>query len=318
MEPPLYTEGISAPPVRRHAGPIIDSHTHMDAVEDARLLAHVAADFGVRVLCGVVRPEAIKPLRRALGDAFRPIVRVDHSHVGQADRFARENVRAVREARTLGAVAAKFWYSPRFVAETHFRFDDPALRPIFETLAELGVAALVHVADPDCWFRTTYADAARYGTKADHYAALEHTLADFPGLRVIGAHFGGHPEDLGHLGRLLAAHPNFFVDTSGTKWVARELSAQGPAARAFLIERADRILFGSDLVAFRDATEAHYSSRYWVQRWMWEGDGVRPSPVPDPCVTHPDGPRVCGLNLPEEVLESLYADNARRLLGVEV
>jgi predicted TIM-barrel fold metal-dependent hydrolase len=178
--------------------------------------------------------------------------------------------------------------------------------------------ALVHVADPDCWFERQYSDAARYGTKAAQYEALERTLSALPDLKVQGAHFGGDPEDLDHVRRLMDKYPNYYIDTSATKWIARELSAAPAESRAFVVERADRIVFGSDLVAFGDATPAHYGSRYWVQRWLWEGEGARPSPIPDPCVSDPEGPTVHGLALPDDVLAKLYTGNARRLLGIEI
>ena len=318
FEPPLFTEGLSTPPVRRYAGPIIDAHTHLDDVEDARLLFRVAADFGVRVVCGAARPQAIPAFQREFGPAFRPIVRIDQSLLGDAARFARENVRAIREGRAAGAVAAKFWFSPKFVAEAGFRFDAPALRPVLETLAELGMPALVHIADPDCWFAGRYADLSRFGTKAAHYEQLEHVLAEFPALKVQGAHFGGDPEHLDHIGRLLDAHPNYCVDSSATKWMARELGRNPAESRAFIARRADRIIFGSDLVAFRGARPADYASRYWVHRWLWEGDGPRPSPIPDPCAADPVAPQVLGLSLPDDVLARLYFANACRWFGMEM
>jgi hypothetical protein len=318
LEPPLFTEGLSQPPVRRYGGPIVDAHIHVDDVEDARLLLRVGGDFGVRVICAVSRPHAIAGLKEAFGDAYRPIVRIDHSTIADPPRFSREGVRAVREARALGAVGAKFWYAPRWMAETHFRFDNPALAPILETLAELGMVALVHIADPDCFFAGPYADRSRYGTKEEQYEQIEHTLAAFPRLKVQGAHFGGDPEHLDHVRRLLDTYPNYCIDSSATKWMARELSARPAEARAFIIERADRILFGSDLVAFKRARPEDYSSRYWVHRWLWEGEGVRPSPVPDPCAPSPGGPMVTGLALPDDVLSRLYTENARRWFGIEV
>jgi len=318
FEHPTFIAGLDAPPIRRYSGPIIDVHTHIDKLEDARLLSQVAVDFGVGRLCGISRCEIIPALRRDLGDMFVPIVWADHDHVADAGRFARDNVRLIREARAMGAVAAKFWYAPRFYAESGLRFDHAALSPVLETLAELGMAALVHIADPDCWFAARYTDAAAYGTKAQQYEGLEHVLAAHPTLRILGAHFGGDPEDLGHLRRLLDAYPNYSIDTSATKWVARELSVKPADSRAFAIERADRIVFGSDVVTFSGAAAADYGSRYWVQRWLWEGDGPRPSPIPDACAPWPDGPRVHGLALPDDVLRKLYTDNARRLLKIDL
>jgi predicted TIM-barrel fold metal-dependent hydrolase len=316
FERPIFTAGLDRPPVRRYTGPILDVHTHIDKLENASLLAQVAADFGVERFSGIVRLELIEPLQHALGDRFMPVVWIDHAHVAEPERFVRENVRIVREARRLGAVAAKFWYAPRFYAESGLRFGHAALAPIFEALAELGMVALVHVADPNCWFETKYADENVYGTKAQQYEGLEQTLAAFPTLRIQGAHMGGDAEDLGHLRRLLDTYPNYYLDTSATKWVARELSVKPAESRAFVIERADRILFGSDLVVFAEATPADYGSRYWVQRWLWEGDGPRASPIPDACSPWPGGPQVYGLNLPDDVLRKIYTDNARRVLGI--
>ncbi|MBE3069514.1 MAG: amidohydrolase family protein [Planctomycetes bacterium] len=318
FETPIGSENLLQPPVKRYGGSIIDAHTHVDSVDDAWLLFRAAQDYGVQVFCGVARPESIAPLRQAFGESFRPIVRIDHTHIGDPARFARENIRAIRDGRTQGAVGAKFWYAPRFVAEAGIHIDNPALSPLFETLTELGMTALIHIADPDCWFHTQYLDAARYRTKPRHYEPLERMLAAHPGLKVQGAHFGGDPEDLSHIARLLEQYPNFHIDTSATKWMARELSAKPDESRAFMVRWADRILFGSDLVAFNDATPAHYASRYWVQRWLWEGDGPRPSPIPDPCVTAPDGPKAHGLALPDDVLQRLYTHNARRVLGIEI
>jgi predicted TIM-barrel fold metal-dependent hydrolase len=316
-ERPLFTEGLDRPPVTRYTGPIIDAHTHPWPPEEAARLMQVAEAFGVRRLCGIVGLDEIEPLRRVLGDRFVPVVWTDHDHVREPERFARDNLRILREAKKLGASAAKFWYAPKFHAESGLWFGHDALNPVFETLIELGMAALVHISDPNCWFATKYADRAAYGTKAQQYEGLERVLARYPALRLQGAHFGGDPEDLDHIRRLLDTYPNYFIDSSATKWIARELSARPEESRAFIVERADRIVFGSDLVAFAGAGPADYGSRYWVQRWLWEGEGERASPIPDECAPPPTGPRVRGLSLPDDVLRRLYADNARRLLGIE-
>jgi predicted TIM-barrel fold metal-dependent hydrolase len=316
LEPPLFTEGLSAPPIRRYEGPIIDAHSHLDTVESSRLLFRVAADFGIRVIVGVAKLEVIPALQEAFGPAYRPIVRTDQGLVGTPDVFTRENVRLIREAHALGAVGAKFWFAPRFYADTRFRFDHPALGPVFETLAELKMVALVHIADPDCWFANQYSDRSRYGTKEEQYEPLENTLAAYPRLKVQGAHFGGDPEDLGHLRRLLDTYPNFRIDSSATKWMVRELGRQAADSRAFIIERADRIVFGTDLVVFAAARPVDYASRYWAHRWLWEGEGVRPSPVPDPCAP-PPAPQITGLSLPDDVLARLYTANAREWFGID-
>jgi hypothetical protein len=316
-EAPVTDEDLSVPPIRRWTGPIIDAHTHTGPPDVARGLFDVAAGYGIDTICGITHFDGIPALQKAFADRYRPIVWVEHDHMDDPVRFGRENVARIRAARDLGAVAAKFWYTPRFYEQSRWRFDHPALAPIFEVLSELGMPALVHVADPDCWFATRFTDVERYGTKASHYEGVEATLSAYPDLKLQGAHFGGDPEDLDHLRRLMDAYPNYHIDSSATKWVSRELSLKPDEARAFVIERADRIVFGSDLVAFADATADHYGSRYWVHRWLWEGKGERKSPIPDPCAPWPDGPRVVGLDLPDEVLAKLYHGTAARLFGLD-
>ncbi len=317
-EKPLMDEDLAVPPIRRWDGPIVDAHTHTRDVETSRLLFEVAAEYGIDLLLGITHVHEIERLARTFGSRYRPIVWVEHDLIHAPDRFSTHNVRLVRQARALGAVAGKFWYTPRFLAETDFRFDHPALSPVFATLAELGMGALVHIGDPDCWFATRYRDVDRYGAKADHYAQLESTLAAHPDLRIQGAHFGGDPEDLAHLRHLLDTYANYHLDTSATKWVTRELSAKPDEARRFVLDYADRLVFGSDLVAFPEAGPEDYQSRYWVHRWLWEGKGRRRSPIPDPSAPWDDGPRVEGLDLPDDVLARLYVENARRFYGLNL
>ncbi len=315
-ERPRTDQDLSAPPVRRYAGPIVDSHTHTRDPETVRLLMEAADAYGIGIVCGITHAEHIAPLQAAFGDRYRPIIWVDSTHVRDAARFAEENVPRIREARARGAVAAKFWQAPRFYAETGQRLDAPVFTPVFETLSELGMPALVHIADPDAWFETRYLDAAVYGTKEEQYTALEAVLAAHPGVTLVGAHFGGDPEHLDHLRALMAAYPNYCVDTSATKWIAREISRRPEAARAFLRDHADRILFGSDIVTFPDATFEDYASRYWVHRWLWEGTGPATSPIPDPHAADPDRPGIEGLNLPDDVLERVYRANVTALYGL--
>ena len=76
---------------------------------------------------------------------------------------------------------------------------------------------MVHVADPDAWFRTVYADASKFGTKMDQYVGLEKMMDLFPDLTWIGAHMGGDPEHPEHLEELLEKYPHFHIDTSATQ-----------------------------------------------------------------------------------------------------
>jgi len=181
---------------------------------------------------------------------------------------------------------------------------------------------MVHVADPDAWFRKTYADVAKYGTKPDQYKGLEQMLGEFPDIHWIGAHMGGDPEHPDHLESLLERFPNLCFDTSATKWQVREVSARRQAIRDLICRHPERFLFGSDLVTRHHLAREHYVSRYWCQRTLWESDWEGPSPIadrdfdtkPQESSARPATPALCGLQLPADVLRQVYYANAERLL----
>jgi len=179
---------------------------------------------------------------------------------------------------------------------------------------------MVHVSDPDTWFRTTYADAAKFGTKPEQYLGLERMLQMFPDLTWIGAHMGGDPEHADHLEALLERYPNIYFDTSATKWQVREVSAHREAIHALSCRYPQRFLFGSDLVTRHHLVREHYVSRYWCQRTLWESDWEGRSPIADPdYVAEPGGPStpmLRGIKLPMDVLRQVYHDNASRLLNI--
>jgi predicted TIM-barrel fold metal-dependent hydrolase len=217
-----------------------------------------------------------------------------------------------------GVEIIKFWSAPRG-RERGLLVDAPWRIEAARRARAAGIRIImVHVADPDFWFRTTYTDAAKFGTKADQYIGLERMLALFPDLTWIGAHMGGDPEHADHLAALLERYPNLYFDTSATKWQVREVSAHHEAIRGLVCRHPDRFLFGSDLVTRHTLPREHYVSRYWCQRTLWESDWEGRSPIADADYEHAEGepstPLLHGLNLPAHVLEQIYYQNARRLL----
>ena len=101
--------------------------------------------------------------------------------------------------------------------------DAPHRIDAMETGAGLGMYFMAHIADPDTWFKTKYADSSFYGTKLDQYEPFERMLDRFT-QPWIAAHMGGWPEDLEFLTGLLERHDNLYLDTSATKWIVREIS----------------------------------------------------------------------------------------------
>jgi predicted TIM-barrel fold metal-dependent hydrolase len=324
---------------RRHlhysGPPIIDIHAHVlqtratdpsngpptgtgpgASLEAAETMLDVAQEFGVGRVYSMCYPEDIPPLRQRFGAriGFNGSI---HKKLEEPEEVA---YRLLDRFLELGVVMLKFWAAPRG-RERGLFVDAPWRIEAARRAQAAGIRVMmVHVGDPDAWFRTAYADVAKFGTKADQYVGLKRMLELFPDLLWIGAHMGGDPEHPDHLEALLERYPNLYFDTSATKWQVREVSARAVAIRELICRRPERFLFGSDLVTRHPLPGAHYVSRYWCQRTLWESTWEGRSPIADPDYQHgdeePATPMLRGVGLPADVLEQVYHHNACRLLKI--
>jgi len=194
--------------------------------------------------------------------------------------------------------------------------DDERLAPLWRRAGELGLPAVVHVADPLAFFAPVdrhnerleellaHPDWALHGRGVPAHDVLLRSFASLvaahPGTRFVGAHVASSAEDLAAAGALLDAHPNLAVDLSGR---AAELGRQPRAAADLLRRHAGRVLWGSDSFGFDEA-----EVRTWF-RLLETADEHFPystSPVP------PQGRwAVSGLALEDAVLEQVYRGAAR-------
>jgi predicted TIM-barrel fold metal-dependent hydrolase len=320
----------------RYAGPLIDIHTHVmrtrptdpptgpppptgpgATVDQAETMLTLAEEFGIVRTYTMCPADDIEPLR----ERFGPRLGFNGSIAKKLEEPEDVAYRLLDRFLELGVEIIKFWAAPRGRDRGLF-VDAPWRIEAARRARAAGIRVMmVHVGDPDAWFRTTYADATKFGTKAEQYIGLERMLAEFPDLTWIGAHMGGDPEHADHLEALLERYPNLMFDTSATKWQVREVSAHRKAIRDLVCRHPERFLFGSDLVTRHHLPPEHYTSRYWCQRTLWESGWEGRSPIADPNYTASEGgpstPLLCGLELPLEVLEQVYYRNARRLLRSE-
>ena len=334
---------FAPPPV-----PIVDIHSHVHGTGAAALLRDAMDLYGIAEIHSMTRLEEVPAIRGVLGDRVRFIAVPDFANPDRITAHGRQFLERIKSFRAEGAAICKFWAAPRgidFGAEAGdprlLALDAPHRRAAMDEAASLGMAFMAHVADPDTWFATKYADRSRYGSKRDHYEPLERLLDEYR-VPWIVAHMGGSPEDLGFLDALLEAHPNLHIDASATKWIVREVSRH-PAdrVRAFMSRWRGRVLFGSDIVtneehlqsgekktemaakaSDRESAFDLYASRYWALRALWETDWELESPISDPDLAmvdptrHPhDAPTLRGALLGPDVLADFYRGASIALLS---
>ena len=268
----------------------------------------------------------------ALGSRVAVFGGLDYAMWAERQDFGEEEARRLRAAAGDGARGLKVWkllgLRARDPAGRLVAVEDPRLDPLWAAAAELGLPVTIHVADPVAFFRPLDATNERWEELHEHpdwhfwptrprgrpgadgfppfdelIDGLEAVVARHPGTTFIGAHVGCAPEDLGRVGAMLAAHPNWHVDLAAR---IAELGRQPYTARDLIVRWADRVLFGTDAapdpaawsVAFRFLETRDESFPYDPEggpgsQGRWE---------------------VHGLGLPPEVLRLVYAGNARRLI----
>ncbi len=319
----------------RYEGPIIDIHSHVvvtrpgdpksgppsgegpdPSTEQAETMLQVAGEYGIVRTLTMCYPDDIPMLRQKFNhDTLGFNGLINKQKIDDPDESAYETLDRFLE---YGIEIVKFWSAPRG-RERGLFIDAPWRIEAAKRAIKAGIRVfMVHVADPDTWFRTVYSDASKFGTKDEQYIGLERMLQMFPDVSWIAAHMGGDPERPDHLEELLSKYPNLHIDTSATKWQVREVSVRKDAIRALICRYPDRFLFGSDLVTRHTLAREHYESRYWCQRTLWESDWEGRSPIFDPdfkADKEAKTPMLCGLNLPDDVLRQVYYENSERLLA---
>lgn len=338
--------------------PIVDAHAHIAGKQACEVWLEAADLYGISAVYTQTRMSDAARVREVLGDRARFVAIPDYMAEDKKHAFTTGFLDAMTQWRDeFGAKMVKFWMAPRLrdfaddpEAAGLFTFDSDLRRSQMDHAAELGLVFMAHIADPDTWFKTKYADASKYGTKAQQYESLERAIEAYSPTPWLLAHMAGSPEDLDFLGGLLDRHQNVVVDTSATKWQVRELSKHDPAVfRAFCDRFSGRVLFGSDIVSTDEHLEQSeqsepgskrpnfgvqassraeafdlYASRYWAMRKLMESDYDGESPIADPDLMLVDpeshdemsAPRLRGHDLGRERLEVLYHGACEQSLDV--
>jgi predicted TIM-barrel fold metal-dependent hydrolase len=281
-------------------------------------------------------------LWRDYRDRFVIFVNLDWQGSGDAKRpetwacnqpdFVRHSVMQLQQAARDGASGLKlfkqFGLGYRNADGSLIRIDDRRWDPIWETCGQLGLPVLMHTGDPAAFFLPIDATNERYEelsrrpewsfyrprdefgavwpSRDELLAARNRVIGRHPKTHFIGAHVAGNAEDLAAVARWLNTYPNLYVELASR---IGELGRQPYTARKFLIQYADRVLFGTDgpwpeprlrlYWRFLETTDEYfpYSEKEFPPQGFWN---------------------IYGVGLPDDVLAKIYFANAAKLIpGVD-
>lgn len=328
----------------RPACPVVDVHNHLGRwlTEDGGWMADRA---GLDALLDDVGVETVVNLDGRWGeDLAANLARYDASDPGRYVTFChvdwtlladsapgdRSGADALTDqlaaSAAAGARGLKVWKDlglrVRDATGDLVRVDDPRVVALARAAGDLDLPVLIHTADPVAFFDPVDARNERVEELAAHpdwwfgapglpsfdalLAQLHRLVAACPATTFVGAHVGGHAEDLGAVGDALGRLPNLHVDTGGR---LAEVGRQPRAFRRLVEAFPDRVLFGSDGFP---PDPAEYR-RWW--RFL-ETDDEHFAYVDDGELPHQGRWCISGADLPRTLLPALYRENAQRVLGL--
>jgi len=296
--------------------PRIDVHTHigndwktLDEVMALRraIREQLDADLAMWISLGSAEPPDMDELRKRYEGRIQFCI--SDFKIADGLRFSPQELVDWQEQGVMG-----FKFYPGW--ERGVQIDQAANDPTFDRMEQIGmVAASPHVANPCGTFgrRTQWFSEPVEFWRQQH--AWENVLKKHPRLVVVNAHMLWlclSDEQLDYLRYMLATYPNLHVDLATTPNFLHGVGRDN--LRAFMIEHADRILFGTDMGSpwcvpvldkefpkIRDKVPQY--QRYFD---FLETDKELPSGIEG---EH----KLRGLSLPLDVLEKIYFRNAMRI-----
>lgn len=321
--------------------PVIDAHNHLgdpfgggwdkkplsellDGLDEAGVVGYVDLDGGWGE--GILQAH-LDHFKAPAPERFRIFGGVDWNRWPElGDSFPEYAARRLEAQKAWGADGVKIWKPfGLHVRDQHgelVKVDDPRLDPIWQAAGELGLPVLAHVADPVAFFDPIDETNERWEELGQHpdwaftsppfpsfisiLEAFKNLVTRHSSTIFIGAHVGCYGENLSWVGKMLDDCPNYYIDISAR---LGELGRQPYTARRFFIQYQGRILFGSDMGPDLDAYRLSYRFLETDDEYFNYNTGE----IPGQGRWH-----VCGLYLPDDVLEKVYFNNAARLFNISL
>jgi predicted TIM-barrel fold metal-dependent hydrolase len=314
--------------VPRAKFPAIDYHGHpqdlIDSPEGLARLGSALDSLNVRLmvsadnLSGDRLTRAVSAIRASqkMRDRVRVLAGIDFRNVGPGwgERAVKQlDADVAAGAVGIGEISKSLGLSIKKPDGSRLRIDDPALDPVWNEAARLGIPVFIHTADPqeffkpidytnERWLELSLFPGRRY--PQDQYPSFEELMIErdnlfrrHPKTKFVAAHMGWHANDLAHLGKMLKEFPNVYTEVGA---VLYDIGRQPRAAHDFFVEFQDRIMFGKDSFQPEEypyywrvfETHDEYFDYYRPYHAFW---------------------KLYGIDLPDSVLRKVYYENAMRI-----
>jgi hypothetical protein len=317
----------------------IDSHIHINS-DDGVFEQLAAADNFILITLNVDHSDSA-----AIREQFNHAVLSARKHPGKVffgptflfdtagwgtEEWSKKIINQLESDISAGAIAVKIWKNIGMtVRDRSGRFimiDDPGIDPVINFIKSKNIPVTGHLGEPrNCWLplaEMTVSSDSNYFAQNPQYhmflhpedpsyedqiAARDNFLKRNPDMTFIGCHLGSLEWNVDSLALRLDRYPNMAVDISARTCHLQYQSAKDrERVRNFCIKYQDRLLYGTD-VSYNGSNDPEgFRSRMhneWMDDWKYfVTDSEMTSGLFEGSFK--------GLQLPKEVIDKLYRENA--------
>ena len=317
----------------------IDSHIHIGS-SDGVFEEQAAADNFILITLNVdhgdsanIRNQfnyAVASVQKHPGKVFfGPTFLFDTAGWG-TEEWSRKIISQLESDISAGAITVKIWKNIGMtVRDRSGRFimvDDPGIDPVFNFIMSKNIPVTGHLGEPrNCWLpleeMTVSSDSSyfaehpqyhmflhpEYPSYEDQIRARDNLLERNPDMTFIGCHLGSLEWNIDSLALRLDKFPKMAVDISARTCHLQYQSAKDrERVRDFCIKYQDRLLYGTDVSYSGSDNPDGFSTRMhneWTDDWKYFAtDSEMTSALFEGSFK--------GLQLPKEVIDKLYRENA--------
>ena len=325
----------------RREQPVIDMHTHIgpDYVDETlHYMDHVGLETVVDISPN--HGERFERKHEAFGeypDRFGMFGGFDFDGFGE-DGWVDREIERMEEYVDAGVVGFKIHKAlgMEYTDENGeiVPVDDERLAPLFERAGELDTVIAFHIADPkeffveegeldDVWVEKGWwwGDREEYPYQWwDLIRQLERVIERHQDTTFLGVHFGCASEEVGYVADVMRENPNYIIDVSARlPWIGEH---RPDLVHDMFVEFQDRIMFGTDF-AVRDPImlgvpqgfdpDDDDVEKFFDDHWRYFETDERGIENPTPWISDWT---IDAIDLPRDVLEKFYVENAQKHLGV--
>jgi predicted TIM-barrel fold metal-dependent hydrolase len=252
--------------------------------------------------------------------------------------FAENAIAYMDKCMKAGACGIKIWKNIGMVlknsASQYVMVDNEEFDPVFDYMEANKISLIAHLGEPrNCWLpenEMTVDNDRRYYTRHPEYYmylhpeapsyqdqinARDNLLRKHPKLSFTGAHLASLEWSVDELAERFDEFPEMKADLAARIGnIQHQSLADRERVRNFLIKYQDRIMYGTDItLSVKDTVYSRVTSgmrAIWMDHWAYLATD---SSV---VVKALGGKEVKGLQLPREVIDKIYRQNAEHFFSL--